>query len=232
VCTEYHDPRRTFKSTEKQGALKIQTTTYADMALNLKGIGIMNVITGLMLALACTAVGAVAGFRVALVSEHNRLERNKALVRQSHEGVWSEKSDGRALAVARQIYAKDFVVHSPAGGSTGFDEFFEGIRENRADFPDWREKVESIVAEGDFVAVRFVSSGTQARDLNSQEHVQPAVPSKGRSVHMNEIEVFRISDDKLAEVWDLWDNWDYFGQLGLYDADHWPESVCGPAQKR
>jgi predicted ester cyclase len=191
----------------------------------------MKVIARLIVVLACTAVGAAAGYKLALVGEYNRLERNKALVRQSHEGVWSEKSDGRALAVARQIYTKEFVVHSPAGGSTGFDEFFEGIRENRADFPDWSEKVESMVAEGDFVATRFASGGTQARDLNPQEHVQPAVPSKGRSVHMQEFELFRISNGKLAEVWDLWDNWDYYAQLGLYDADHWPESVCGPSQK-
>jgi predicted ester cyclase len=192
----------------------------------------MNVISRLILALAFTAVGAAAGFKLALVSEHHRLERNKTLVRQSHQEVWSEKSDEKALAVARQIYAKEFVVHSPAGGSTGFDEFFEGIRENRADFPDWSEQVESMVAEGNLVAVRFASSGTQVRDLNPQAHVQPAVPNKGRSVHLGEFELFRISNGKLAEVWDLWDGWDYFGQLGLYDVDHWPESVCGSAQKR
>jgi predicted ester cyclase len=35
-----------------------------------------------------------------------------------------------------------------------------GIAANRADYPDWTEKVESMVAEGDLVAVRILSSGT------------------------------------------------------------------------
>jgi hypothetical protein len=130
----------------------------APMSVNsstLNGMSIMNVIARLIVVLGCTAVGAAAGFKLALVSEHNQHERNKTSVRQSHEEVWSQKSDERALAFARQIYAKDIVVHNPAGGSTGFDGFFEGIRENRADFPDWSEKVESMVAEGDFVASDF-----------------------------------------------------------------------------
>lgn len=39
---------------------------------------------------------------------------------------------------------------------------------------------------------------------------------------MQEFEVFRISNGKLADMWDLWDGWEYYGQLGLYDVDHWP----------
>jgi len=192
----------------------------------------MKIVRTVSLALVCIAVGIVVGFTLALVAEHHRLEQNKALVRQSHDRVWSEKDNDAALAAAQRIYAKDFVVHNPAGGSTGFKEFFQGITENRADFPDWSEKVESIVAENDFVAVRFSSGGTQARDLAAQPGVQPFIPNKSRAVHLHEIELFRVANHKLAEQWDLWDGWEFYRQLGLYDPDQWPESICAGERNR
>jgi len=186
----------------------------------------MKLIQQAVLALLCAALGAVAGFKYAKVAEHNRLERNKTLARLTHD-VWSEANDAAALSTARKVYAADFVVHNPIGGSHGFDAFFQGLRENRAYFPNWTEKVESIVAEGDLVAVLFTSKGTQARDLSPIPHVQPLVPNRNRSVTLHETEIYRVADGKLAEQWDLWDGWDFYGQLGLFNADQWPESVCG-----
>ena len=161
----------------------------------------MKLIQQAVLALLCTALGAVAGFKYAKVAEHNRLERNKTL---AHTQMWSEANDAAALSTARKVYAADFVVHNPIGGSHGFDAFFQGLRENRADFPNWTEKVESIVAEGDLVAVLFTSGGTQARDLSPRPHVQPLVPNRNRSVTLHETEIYRVADGKLAEQWDLW----------------------------
>jgi hypothetical protein len=47
-----------------------------------------------------------------------------------------------------------------------------------------------------------------------------------------EIEIFRVANGKLAEQWEVLDSWDANAQLGLFDPDRWPESVCGTGQKR
>jgi hypothetical protein len=47
---------------------------------------------------------------------------------------------------------------------------------------------------------------------------------------MPEIEIFRVANGKIG--WDVLDNWDANAQLGLFDPDHWPESVCGTGEKR
>jgi predicted ester cyclase len=178
-------------------------------------------------------VGFAAGFRTALVREHNRLERNKTLARLSHDRVWSERNNEAALKVAREIYANDFIVHNWAGDTTGgLQAFTKDLTENRAFFPDWKETVQSVVAEGDLVAVRFLSTGTQGQDLPAVPHILPFTPNRHRPLRMPEIEIFRVADGKLAEQWDVLDNWDANAQLGLFDADHWPESVCGSGQKR
>jgi predicted ester cyclase len=177
--------------------------------------------------------GFAGGFRTALAREHSRLERNKTLARLTHDKVWSERNNEAALKVAREIYANDIIVHNWAGDSTGgLEAFNKDLIENRAYFPDWKETVQSVLAEGDLVAVRFLSTGTQGQDLPAVPHILPFAPNRHRPLRMPEIEIFRVADGKLAEQWDVLDNWDANAQLGLFDPDHWPESVCGTGQKR
>jgi predicted ester cyclase len=182
---------------------------------------------------ACIAVGVAAGYSLALMKEHNRLERNKTLARMTHEKVWSERNNEAMVKVAREIYANDFIVHNWAGDSMGgLETFTKDLIDNRAYFPDWSEKVQSVVAEGDLVAVRFLSTGTQGQDIPAVPHSLPFTPNRHRHLIMPEIEIFRVADGKLAEQWDMLDNWGANAQLGLFDPDHWPESVCETGQKR
>jgi predicted ester cyclase len=193
----------------------------------------MKTVRLVVVMLVCIAIGVAAGYRLALTKQHNRLERNKALARIAEEEVYSGRNSEAAIKVAREIFANDYVSHDWTGDSTGGLAGFEmGIAANRADYPDWTEKVESMVAEGDLVAVRILSSGTQARDLAAVPHIMPAIPNKHRFVRFPEMEIFKVSNGKLAEQWDISDGWDANAQAGLFDPDHWPESVCGTAQKR
>ena len=43
--------------------------------------------------------------------------------------------------------------------------------------------------------------------------------------------MFRVRDGKLAEQWLLPDVWGANAQLGLFDPDHWTESICGTHTK-
>jgi len=104
--------------------------------------------SAVVLALLCGTAGVTAGYEVALRSEHRRLEHNKDLVRMSHEKVWSERDNTAASRAARAIYSTDFVVHDSTGDSSGLDAFIKELTENRANFPDWTERVEGLVAEG------------------------------------------------------------------------------------
>jgi len=141
----------------------------------------MKTVRLVVLMLACIAVGVAAGYRLASIKEHTRLERNKTLARLSHDKVWSERNNEAALKVAREIYSNDFVAHDWRGDNTGgLAAFPQSIADGRADYPDWTEKVESMVAEGDFVAVRFLSTGTQGRGLAAVPHVMPVIPNKHR----------------------------------------------------
>jgi predicted ester cyclase len=181
----------------------------------------------LVLLLCGVGVGLAVGYKLALFREHQRLERNKELVRVMEDRVFSEKNVDAAMKVAREIYTSDFLVHDWLGDHKGMDALAEGLRYTQADFLDWKESVVSIVAEGDYVAARIISGGTQARDFEAVPHISPAIPNKHRPLRLQEMMVFRVADGKLAEQWVVNDGWDASIQLGLFDPDHWKESVCG-----
>jgi predicted ester cyclase len=181
----------------------------------------------LALTLACAVAGIVIGYQWALLRVHHRLEVNKALVRASHDSVWSQRDNTVALAEVRRLFAPHFVLHDWSGDSAGgLNLLAQAIVDNRANFPDWTERVQSVVAEGDYVAAQFVSSGTQGRDLAPVSGESPIIANKHRTVRMPEMEIYRVSDGKLAEQWDISDAWNINIQLGLFDPDRWLESIC------
>jgi len=167
----------------------------------------LKILRLIVLGAVCLALGAAAGYKFALVREQGRLERNKALVRRIH-AAWSEPSLGKAVQAVQELYAPGFVLHDWTGDdASGLDGAIKSVYDNHADFPDWTERPEAIIAEGDFVVDRFLSTGTQARDLQPIPHHSPGVPNRGRFLRMPEIAMFRFVDGKLAELWDFADIW-------------------------
>jgi len=194
----------------------------------MKSLGLRSIV----LVVCGVTVGLAVGYKLVLFREHQRLEHNKELVRIMEDKVFSEKNVDAAMQVAREIYTSDFTVHDWLGDHKGMDSLAEGLRYTQADFLDWKESAVSIVAEGDYVAARVISGGTQARDFEAVPHISPAIPNKHLPLRLEEMMIFRVADGKLAEQWAINNGWDASIQLGLFDPDHWHESVCGIENKR
>jgi steroid delta-isomerase-like uncharacterized protein len=120
------------------------------------------------------------------------LESNKRLVRQMNTKVWNEGN----LDVVDKLYTHDFVLHFLPDGSEfrGVDSLRAHIREHRKAFPDWGEEIKRVVAEGDLVAIQYVSTGTN-------RGVWLGNPPTGRRIQINEVSIFRIEDGRIAEQW-------------------------------
>ncbi|MBI1178157.1 hypothetical protein GC207_12045, partial [bacterium] len=81
------------------------------------------------------------------------------------------------------------------------------VRSHRISFPDWHERVDDIVAEGDRVVIRFTSTGTQ---LGEFQGIAPT----GRKVSIQEVAIFRVVDSKIVEQWGMPDIQGLMQQLG------------------
>ncbi len=91
-------------------------------------------------------------------NKETKMERNKELVRRDNEEVWNKGN----LNMIDEFYSEDFVQHFlPDGTETkGLEKLREHISKHRQAFPDWAEKINQIIAEGDLVVTHFTSTGT------------------------------------------------------------------------
>ena len=76
-----------------------------------------------------------------------------------------------------------------------------------------------MVAEGDKVAVRSLSTGTQKGDIPAIPGYQPLLPATCKFIRFPEMAILRIVNGKVAEQWDFADNWGANIQAGLIDPD-------------
>ncbi len=133
-------------------------------------------------------------------------ERNKELVRRMTEEVWNKGNH----EIMDELFSTDVVWHFLPDGSktTSLEELRDHVRNHRKAFPDWAEEIKLIVAEGDFVAIHFTSTGTNEGSFLGN-------PPTGKQIHVNEMTIYRIVEGKIAEQWLLPDLLSSNQQLGL-----------------
>jgi steroid delta-isomerase-like uncharacterized protein len=117
---------------------------------------------------------------------------NKSLARRALDELWTKGN----LAAVDQLYSEKCVFHdlgSPDDirGRDGLKQF---ARMYRTACPDLQCTVEDVVAEGDKVAVRWVSRGTHKGDLMG-------IAPTGKQVTFRGIQMLRISKGKIEEEW-------------------------------
>ena len=121
-------------------------------------------------------------------------QNNKDVQRRIIDEVINQKN----LDLADELFSEDHELHPEAlgvgRGPEGMKRAFAGLHE---EFPDVHVDIESIVAEGDMVAVRLTFSGTHA-------------PS-GERATWPEMVFARFSEGKAVESWEVTDtgrSWD------------------------
>jgi steroid delta-isomerase-like uncharacterized protein len=132
-------------------------------------------------------------------------EQNNAIVRRTHDEVWSKGN----MKVSDELYASNYVAQWTSGPDTqGLDELKKVIIEARTAFPDLTENIEQIVAEGDLVVTRFTSSGTLKNDTMG------VPPPSDKKITRQEIAIHCIVNGKIVEQWTVADSLVLMQQLG------------------
>jgi steroid delta-isomerase-like uncharacterized protein len=144
--------------------------------------------------------------------------RNKQLVRESIERVWGQQGQGEVEREVERYLAPDFVDHGALPGTPpGPAGFADGVRRLLATFPDARNEIHDIVAEGDRVVVRWTMTGTHTGG-------GLGIPATGRAVRITGITMSRVADGRIAEHWIYRDDIAMLRQLGLMPS---PSSTTG-----
>lgn len=133
------------------------------------------------------------------------VEENKALVLRFYEQVWNEGN----VEVADEVFAPDYVRHDlrPTQARPGPEGQREIATAFRAAFPDLRMRVDLILGEGDLVAARWTTEGTNTGSWGGR-------PATGARATFSGVNVFRFADGKVVELWNHRDDLGIMQQLG------------------
>jgi predicted ester cyclase len=137
---------------------------------------------------------------------------NSDLVKLMFDEVFNKRDAG----ACDRFFASTYVEHAVAPfqndepGEVNGPEHMRGVVEWLvAQFPDITMQVEALVSEGDLVAARVLSEGTNLGKLNG------VVPPTNRAFSAHQSHWYRISDGRLAEHWADRDDLGTMVQLGV-----------------
>jgi steroid delta-isomerase-like uncharacterized protein len=117
------------------------------------------------------------------------------------------------LALIDELYAPDFVSHSPPNeDEVGLDVLKESITSFREAFPDINMTFDDIFSEGDKTATRWTFTGTHTGTLRMPDG---ELPPTGKNVRISGVTITRIADGKTAEQWVFMNALDWMNQLGF-----------------
>ncbi|MEM4780014.1 MAG: ester cyclase [Halalkalicoccus sp.] len=133
-------------------------------------------------------------------------ENVKELVRRDPEEIWTEGN----LDTIDEIFAEEFVLHDPAatGKPQGRDEYRAYVESYRQAFPDVEYVVEDVIAEEEIAAVRYAARGTHEGEFLGLEPT-------GERVSVTGMEMYRVDDGEIVEMWTSYDALGLFQELGV-----------------
>jgi len=132
-------------------------------------------------------------------------EENKAIVRQFFEEGPSKGN----LSAADELLSPDFIIYGPLPASPGVEGINEIITTCRAAFEHLNVTIEDMIAENDKVVARFTARGIHKGNFMD-------LPATGKSIIMTGIEIFRIKDGKITEIWAEANLLGLMQQLGIF----------------
>lgn len=129
----------------------------------------------------------------------------KDIVRR-YLGAFNDR-DRDALADLLAPDAVEHGVHEELHGADAIVDFLDGHFEA---FPDYTGSTDAVVAEDDVVTVRYGASGTHTGEYRGLEPT-------GHRAQWTGIAMYRLEDDRIAEIWLEEDRLGLLEQLELVD---------------
>ncbi len=131
------------------------------------------------------------------------MENNKEFIRRMTNDFWN-KCDIDAYG---DFFSEDLIVHLESGDKSG-DEYKTMCQAFMTGFPDMYVSIDNLVAEANQVTKVWTTNCTHKEEFMG-------IPPTGKNVSVKGMEVFRIKDGKIVEMWWVMDNLGMMQQLGV-----------------
>lgn len=133
------------------------------------------------------------------------VEKNRVIASRIIQGF----INGNNPAVADELFAQDFVNHSPQYGVTpDRDGLKQMIALLHQGFPDLQLIIEDLIAENDKVVLHMRATGTHTGELLG-------VPPTNKHFDSRQVSILRFEHGRVMERWNVTDQLEIMRQLGL-----------------
>ena len=130
-------------------------------------------------------------------------KKNKDFIKAYTEDFWNKAN----MAAFDKYFTAGLIMHF-ADGDQNREQFKGLCQAYFTAFPDLHITTDDLVAEGDKVTKVWTANCTHNGDFMG-------IPATGNRIIVKGIEVFRIADGKIAEIWASMDNLGMMQQLGV-----------------
>ncbi|MEN8203318.1 MAG: ester cyclase [Bacteroidota bacterium] len=136
------------------------------------------------------------------------LEQNKAVAERWHKDLTVDRN----WAVAEEILAPDIVIHNPGAEDMKGIEQVKMLDETWKSLPNVKITNHEIIAEGDYVLIRWDVSFDHTVDLMG-------IPASGNHVSgIYGMDLFLVKEGKITDLWQSWDQLGFMQQTGAIPA--------------
>jgi steroid delta-isomerase-like uncharacterized protein len=144
------------------------------------------------------------------------LEEDMAHIRRGYEDGWSAGN----FAPVDEFLAPNAILHAPIQPEpiVGREGVKDLMMKLRLGLPDLKITIEEMFGVGDTLLVRYTARGTHLGDFMG-------IPPSGRQVVLDEIEVHKIVDGQIQEMWLEFDASSLLRQLGVLPEGGIPQPV-------
>ena len=142
-------------------------------------------------------------------SDATTLAANREIMRRNIEELFARGNQ----SLISELYWPDVIDHNPVPGQRSGHEGLRDVLEIfHTAFPDQTMMLHGTLADGDFAVDFWTFQATHTGELDGW-------PATGRLVRFNGIDVARIVDGRIKEIWHVEDMASMWSQLGRGIAD-------------
>ena len=133
------------------------------------------------------------------------VEENKENIRRHVDEIWHKGN----MEAVDELFSPNWVLRNPEGDDiTGIEGFKQMATNQRAGTPDLHFTIDNMIAEGDYVAVQYTSSGTFTNKVGD---IEPT----GKKFEQTQAIIYRFEGGKQVETWVYRDILSLYRQLGI-----------------
>ena len=138
-------------------------------------------------------------------------EKNIAIVRRFYEDVFT--AGKMNIAAIDQHLADDFVGHDLPPGLDGREGYKKFVGMFAASFSDTTQiEAHEVISNGDKIVVRWSSTGRHTGEFMG-------IPATGQRITLKGIDIFRLAEDKIVDLWQEMDILGILQQISLPTTD-------------